>query len=254
MSYPLINLDGKNIVITGASRGIGRQCAITASKLGANLCLIARNKELLEETIKELEKGNHQFHAADVTDFGQINQLIDSSVKKFGKIDGFIHSAGIESTIPLKMMNLEIYLKLFSVNVISGFEFAKTISSRSVINPNGGSIVFIASVMGLVGQSAKVGYSASKGAIIAGVRSLALELAARKIRVNSVSPGMVQTDMANEIFSNVSEEEKQQVINSHPLGMGKPEDVAALCSFLLADASRWITGTNIVIDGGYTAK
>jgi len=248
------SLENKNILITGASSGIGRQCAITFSQLGANIILIARNKERLKETYNKLDKGNHLIISQDITEYDKLEQIIKYSVEKVGRISGFVHSAGIEMTLPLRSMQPSYYEKMFSVNVIAGFELAKIISKKKYINKERASFVFISSVMGILGQPGKIAYCSSKGALISGIRAMALELAKKNIRANCILPGVVETEMSNEMFQKLSEESKKSILEMHPLGLGKPEDIANACAFLLSDASRWITGTNLIVDGGYSAR
>jgi len=248
------SLKNKNILITGASSGIGRQCAITFSQLGANVILIARNEERLKETYNRLKKGNHLIISQDITEYDKLEQIIKYSVEKIGRISGFIHSAGIEMTLPLRSMQPSYYEKMFSVNVIAGFELAKIISKKKYLDKTGASFVFISSIMGIVGNPALIGYSASKGALISAIKSMALEFISRNIRVNCISPGHVETEMASNLFEKISEESKKSIIGMHPLGLGKPEDIANACAFLLSNAARWVTGTNLIIDGGYSAR
>ncbi len=249
----VFSLQNKNIVITGASSGIGRECAIQCSVQGANVVLIGRNVEQLEVTISMLTGKNHIFIEKDISNFDDNSKVIKEIVSKLGKIDGFIHSAGIEMTIPLKVLKPNNYLDVFSINVIGGFDLAKTISKKKFVN-DGASYIFISSVMSIVGQTGKIAYSASKGALVAGAKSMALELSSKNIRVNSVSPGLVKTNMSNELLDSLPEESRNNIEEMHPLGFGMPEDIANTCVFLLSDASKWITGTNLVIDGGYSAK
>lgn len=247
------SLKNKNILITGASSGIGRQCAITFSQLGANVILIARNKERLKETYNKLDKGNHLIISQDITEYNKLEEVVNTAVDKIGKISGFVHSAGIEMTLPLRSMQPSYYEKMFSVNVIAGFELAKIISKKKYLYKNGASFVFISSVMGILGQLGKIGYCSSKGSLISGVKAMALELASKKIRVNCILPGVVETEMSNEMFQKLSEESKKNIVDMHPLGLGKPEDIAYACVYLLSDSARWVTGTNLIIDGGYSA-
>lgn len=249
----MIHLKDKTVLITGASSGIGRQCAIDASKIGANVILVARNYDRLQETLSQMQAGNHLLVSQSITEYDKLEEMISSAVAKLGKISGFIHSAGIEETIPLRDMTIEKYNEIFSVNVFSGLELAKVIQKKKNINSDGSSFVFLSSVMGILGQSGKVAYCSSKSALISAVKAMALELANKKIRVNSVLPGVVMTEMTEKFFSKMAQEIKESVIKMHPLGLGEPTDVSNLCMFLLSDLSNWITGSCITVDGGYTA-
>lgn len=249
-----LNLNNKNIIITGASSGIGRQCAITFSQFGANVILVARNKEKLEQTFNKLNKGNHITFAQDLTEYDKLEEIINISIGKIGRISGFVHSAGIEMILPLKGMQSSYYEKMFAINVIAGFEIAKIISKKKYLGEKGASFVFISSVMGILGQPGRIGYCSSKGALISGVKAMSLELAKKNIRVNCILPGVVDTEMSNEMFQRLSEESKKEIIDMHPLGLGMPEDIANAGAFLLSDAAKWMTGSNLIIDGGYSAK
>lgn len=250
----MTRLDNKNIVITGASSGIGRQIAVEASRSGANVILIARNKERLEETMQLLDKGSHSVCPFDVKDFTAIDRLIGEIVLKAGCISGFVHSAGLELTVPLRNMKPETYEELFKVNVIAAFEFARIISKKKNMDPDGGSFVFIGSVMSNLGKEGKVGYCASKAALTSSVKAMALELSSKLIRCNVILPGIVKTDLVRKMFEALPETSVAEIINQHPLGLGTPEDVAALAVFLLSEKARWITGSEMVIDGGYSAQ
>lgn len=249
----MISLDGKTILITGASSGIGRQCAIDASKIGASIILVARNKDRLQETYNALAKGNHLMISQSITEYDKLEDMVSSAVSSAGKISGFIHSAGVEETIPLRDMTIKKYEEMFSVNVFSGLELAKVISKKKNLNSDGSSFIFLSSVMGVLGQSGKIAYCGSKSALISASKAMALELSSKKIRVNCVLPGVVMTEMTEKLFVKMSQEIKESVIKMHPLGLGEPSDVSNLCLFLLSDLSKWITGSCITIDGGYTA-
>lgn len=248
------SLEGKNIIISGASSGIGRSCAILCSEMGANVILLSRDQKRMEETRERMVKRNHLIYELDVTDSEKIEPVISNAVSILGRMDGFIHSAGVELTLPMRMTKPAHFEKLFKVNVVAGFELVRIITSKKYFNENTGSLVFIASVTGMVGELAKTAYCSSKGAVISGTRALAIELAPKKIRVNAVSPALVETKMTENIFNTASPESKIEMIKAHPLGIGMPEDVAFACIYLLSDASRWVTGTNLVVDGGYTSK
>jgi NAD(P)-dependent dehydrogenase (short-subunit alcohol dehydrogenase family) len=247
------DLKSRNILITGASSGIGRQCAISCSRMGARLVIIALEKDKLEETIDLLEGNNHLFYPQDITEYGKLEPIIKEAVDRIGPINGFIHSAGIEMNRPLKVLKAENYEKVFAVNTISGFEIIRILSKIKYMPSEGASYVLISSVMGALGDIGNVAYCSSKGALLSAGKAMALELAPKKIRVNCVLPGVVETEMSRLLFENISEESKNSILKMHPLGLGKPEDVANACIFLLSDASRWITGTNFYVDGGYSA-
>ncbi|SMP07280.1 SDR family NAD(P)-dependent oxidoreductase [Chryseobacterium profundimaris] len=248
------SLQNKVILITGASSGIGRSCSVECSKKGANLILVGRNYDELMKTISMLDpKSKAEVIAEDITQTENLEAVIAEKVLLSGKISGFIHCAGIEKTLPLKKHSSALYRDIFEVNVIAGFEIAKILSLKKYKDERS-SFVFISSVAGMVGEPGKAAYSASKGAVISGVRSLAMELCRSNIRVNSISPAMVNTPILEKMFENIGEEASLEIIRKHPLGIGNPEDVANACVFLLSDASKWVTGTNLVIDGGYSVQ
>jgi NAD(P)-dependent dehydrogenase (short-subunit alcohol dehydrogenase family) len=251
----LFSLVGKNLIITGASSGIGRQCALQCNKMGATIIIMGRREEKLKEVLSQLNGTRNLIYIQDITKFDELEPLVDDAFLKNGPIDGFIHSAGVELTMPLISMKHTHYEKLFATNVISGFELAKIVSKRKFINPGGASFVFISSIMGIVGDIGLTAYCSSKGALISGVKAMALELASKKIRVNCVSPAYIEdTELTKKMSAHIMAEKKQIKSAMHPLGYGKTEDVANSCIFLLSDASKWVTGTNLILDGGYTAR
>jgi NAD(P)-dependent dehydrogenase (short-subunit alcohol dehydrogenase family) len=249
----MITLKGKNIFITGASSGIGRACALKAAGLGANVALVARNRENLEQTLASLPGDTHGCFPCDVTESDRLEEVVRQAVNKLGTISGFIHSAGIEATIPLRNMNRGKFEEIFSVNVVAAFEIARLLSNKKYLDPGGSSFIFIGSVMGLLGEPGKVAYGSSKAALIGGTRSMALEVAPKNIRVNCIMPGLVETPMSAKLLQTIPENARQEIIKKHPLGLGQPDDIAHLCMFLLSDVSRWITGSALPIDGGYSA-
>ncbi len=248
------SLQNKVILITGASSGIGRSCSVECSKRGADLILVGRNRDELMKTVSLLNtESKVEVIAEDIAHNENLEILIADKALILGKISGFIHCAGIEKTLPLKKHNPALYRDIFAVNVIAGFEIAKILSLKKYKDETS-SFVFISSVAGMVGEPGKAAYSASKGAVISGARSLAMELARSNVRVNSISPAMVNTSILEKMFEDIGEEASSEIIRKHPLGIGEPKDVANACIFLLSDASKWVTGTNLVIDGGYSAQ
>ncbi len=247
------SLSGKKIVITGASSGIGRQCAITANHLGAFVILIGRSKERLEETASLLSNEKFQLLSADITAYDETANELEKLLSGT-KVDGIVHAAGISTTLPLRNITPEKLQPFFETNVFAAINITKLLTKAKFANPEGMSIIFMSSVMGVVGELGKTTYSLTKGALVAGSKSLALELANKKIRVNCVSPGVVESPMsANAVYAQ-NETAYDKIKSYHPIGLGTPEDIANACAFLLSNGSRWITGTNLIVDGGYTAR
>jgi NAD(P)-dependent dehydrogenase (short-subunit alcohol dehydrogenase family) len=249
----IYSLESRNILITGASSGIGRQCAISCSKMGARVILVGLEIDKLQETVSLMEGSDHIYFDQDITEYEKLESVIKESVDKLGPIHGFIHSAGIEMSRPLKILKAENFEKVLAVNAIAAFEIIRILSKIKNLPSEGASYVLISSVMGVLGDIGNVAYCSSKGALLSAGKAMALELAPKKIRVNCVLPGVVETEMSKQLFLTISEESKNSILKMHPLGLGKPEDIANACIFLLSGASRWITGTNFFVDGGYSA-
>ena len=249
----IFSLQGKTILITGASSGIGRACAIECSKAGAEILAFGRDEERLAETISSLE-GEGKAFSVDLTNTDEVDEVMKELENDGVKIDGVIHSAGISTTLPLRMITLEKIQPLFEVNVSSAIYLSKWVTRKKLVPENGSSIVFLSSVMGSVGEAGKTIYSITKGAVLAASRSMAVELASKKIRVNCISPGVVETPMTDSAVYSRNEDARKKIEDLHPLGLGKPEDVANAAIYLLSDASKWVTGTNLFVDGGYTAR
>ena len=248
-------LENKNILITGASSGIGRECAIHCYKEGAKVHLLGRNENSLNEIYSRLNDKNNSYHILDLRDFAKYQSIIEDIVDKYGKIDGFIHSAGYQITLPISAMDYKQYIDILEVNTISAFEFIKIITQKKYGNLKGMSIVLIASIMSIVADVALTAYCASKAALVGGAKALALELASKGIRVNCISPGTLSdTAMTENLKKQLSEEEFHKIENKYPLGLGITKDVSALCMFLLSDESEWITGQNLIVDGGLSIK
>lgn len=249
------SLIGKNIIVTGASSGIGRQCAISCSEMGARVVLLGRNNERLEETADRMKNPyNHLTYSIDLVEYYKVEEIIKDILPKTGKIHGLVNCAGISITLPAKYVTPEKMDELFHANVHAAMNLTRIVTKQSYISEDGASVIFISSVMGSVGENGKSLYSMTKGALIAGSKSLAIEMASRRIRINCISPGVVETPMSQNAVYSRNEESLNKIKALHPLGFGQPEDVANACIYLLSEASRWVTGSNIVVDGGYTAK
>ena len=176
----LFSLENSNVLVTGASSGIGRQCAISSSRMGARLILVGLEKEKLEETAGMLEGSGHIYYDQDITEYVKLEPLIKDSVEKVGQINGFIHSAGIEMSRPLKILKPENYEKVIGVNAIAAFEIIRIISKIKFLPPEGASYVLISSVMGVLGDVGNIAYCSSKGALLSAGKAMALELASKK--------------------------------------------------------------------------
>lgn len=250
----MLSLSGKTIVVTGATSGIGHGCAQKASELGATIIMVGRDEERVAKSLGALFGKNHRLCLVDLQNVPSLAPGIEAVLGSDLKIDGFIHSAGLELTLPLRTGRQDQFQEILAVNVLSGFEIARVLSQKKYLPEKGASYVFLSSVMGIVGQPGKTFYGASKGAVIAGVKSMAIELASKKIRVNCLLPGVVQTPMTEKMFNGLPVESVEEMKKMHPLGLGNVDDVTWPCMFLLSDLARWVTGVNWIVDGGYTAR
>lgn len=247
----MTKLIGKNILVTGASSGIGRAIAIMLSQNGASVIITGRNEERLNETYQSLEKDDDRGHLQIVADLDQDEQ-IEQLVANSYAVDGVVCCSGINDKAPIKHVTREKIDKMYGANVYGPMLLVKELVKKKKVN-NFASIVFISSISSIYATISNALYASSKGAINSLVKVLALELAPKKIRVNSILPGMVRTNMINAY--GLSEEEMAAVIKSYPLGrIGEPEDIANAVVFFLSDNSSWITGANLVIDGGVTLR
>lgn len=254
MAHPF-SLARKNIIVTGASSGIGRQTAVTCSQMGARVVLIARNTDRLNETLALMQSPEkHLVYSFDLADLVGIEAAIREAVEKIGKLHGLVNAAGISTTLPLKLISNDKLDEFFKTNVYSAIQMSRLFTKQANVSNEGGSVILFSSVMGIVGETGKTLYSLTKGALVSAAKSLALEFASKKIRFNAVSPGVVVTPMSQKAVYSQDEESLNRITAMHPLGLGMPEDIANACVYLISDASRWITGSNLVIDGGYTAR
>lgn len=234
-------LDGKTILITGASKGIGAAVAYSCAHAGANLVLSGRNTARLEATLDSLPSGGqHRVIPADITDMNALRALsVDC-----GLIDGVVHSAGIRGLAPMKMVSDTFLREVMETNYIAPMMLTRHLLSKQAIRP-GGSIVFMSSIAALTGTVGLGPYAGSKAALLGSMKPLALEVAKRKIRANALCAGIVQTPLTT-----IDADWFEAIRKTYPLDVGQPEDIAAACLFFLSDASRKITGIGFSLDGG----
>lgn len=246
--YNPYSLDGKTILVTGASSGIGRATAIECSKMGAKVVITARNEERLKETLDSLEGEGHQMVCFDLSETGKLDEF----VAQLPSLQGFVSNAGTNKMSPVNFIKESDLNEVFQVNTFSPIMLLRLLIKKKKLE-KGASIVFTSSLSGIgaVGTGNGV-YAASKGAVSMFIKVAALELAAKQIRVNAVCPGMVQTQMIQE---GAVSEELEKGLADYPLGRyGEPNDIAFAIIYLLSGASSWVTGTNMVIDGGLTIR
>lgn len=253
MSLKDFSLSGKTILVTGASSGIGNVAAIQASEHGARVVITGRNEERLNKTAERLLNQDLK-HKAIVADFSQISDVANfvDSIKNLGDVSGFdgvIHSAGISFLSPIKLLSYEFLRKHQFINFeVPVFLMKELINSKMIKEK--ASIVFLSSFGTFWGIKCGGAYAASKGALEAVARNMAAELVSRKIRVNCLAPGMIKTPMAMSNTNSLSPEQIAADQLRYPLGWGEPEDVSNAIMFFLSDASKWITGSTLNMDGG----
>lgn len=246
-------LKDKVVLITGASSGIGKQTAIFFSQQGAKVIVTGRNQERLANTVSQLQGDKHFSLCSNLDSADDVEQLIKTTVTQMGPIDGVVHCAGVQKTLPLKVLKENHFDDIFNANVKSAQFLAKSISRKGRFNPQGSSLIFLSSVAAICGEPAISTYAASKAALQGLSKSLALELARLKVRVNCIAPGVVKTEMAEGLFDKLTPEQYAAIDEKHPLGLGAPEDIAHAAAFLTSDMARWVTGTTLYVDGGYSA-
>ncbi|NCA80748.1 MAG: SDR family oxidoreductase [Sphingobacteriia bacterium] len=244
-----MDLTGKIVLITGASSGIGRETAIQCSKLGARLVVVARREKELREAIDLMDGKDHSYYTFDLANIEGIEDLVSKIVKENGPIDGFVHSAGIGSTRPIHIFTHDKVHDVMVVNFYSFLELVRIISKKNNFNP-GLSIVGISSMASITCKTGQTAYSASKAAMNAAIKCLALELSSKKIRINALLPSMIATSMWERCKSDYNRDESYYKTGGG-LGVGQPLDVAQMAAYLLSDAAIFITRDEIQITGGY---
>lgn len=246
--YNPYSLEGKTVLVTGASSGIGRATAIECSKLGAKVVITARHEERLKETLSALEGDGHQLILCEVTSDDDLTNLVET----VPVLDGLVCNAGINKLVPIRQLKAEDLNHIFEVNTFSSIILLQKLMKKKKLAEDA-SVVYTSSISGIgaaaVGESM---YIASKGALSAFVKAAALECSKKGIRVNAVCPGMVKTEMSDAYDLNEGDNED---LKNYPLGRyANPVDIAWAIIYLLSNASSWVTGTNLVIDGGLTTR
>lgn len=245
MSANPFALTGRRVLVTGASSGIGRQVAIGCAEMGATVVLTGRDVTRLEETRDRLGSGEHVVLPADLMQTDAVERIVSGT----GAVDGVVHAAGIARMVPFRMMRADHVDEVLHVNTKTPLLLTSALLAKRAIRP-GGSIVFVGAVASVTGPVATAAYSASKAALLGGARSLAVEVAKHRIRANVVAPGYVRTPMLDELQRSGANFDDFGT----PLGIGEPDDVAHAVIFLLADASRWISRSLFIVDGGLTTR
>lgn len=254
MIHNPLSIAGKNIVITGAASGIGRQCAIDFSYSGANLILLDINEEELAATKDLCNKDVCcNYYKCDLTDASLLKTVVDTMVIENGPVDGMLYAAGIEKTLPYNHLSKTDYGRIYSVNVVAAMSLLNLLTKKKYRGEHS-KYVLISSITSVVGRPGVAAYAASKGAIVSLVKTLALEMASKEMTINCISPGTILTPLMQKMLDSLTEEQQEERKNGFPLGLGKPSDISATAMFLLSDGARWITGQNIIVDGGFTSR
>jgi NAD(P)-dependent dehydrogenase (short-subunit alcohol dehydrogenase family) len=237
----LFRLEGLSILITGASSGIGRACALSCAEAGAKIILNGRNEQRLKEVLLQLNGDGHKIELFDLSDLNQVANLAAICPV----VDGIIHSAGIDGVAPMRQVQATMLEQVMNINYLAPIVLTQKLLLGKKIR-DGGSILFMSSIAAKTGKRGVGPYSGSKAALIGSMRPLALEVAKFGIRVNALCPGIVLTP----IFEGLEDWLIKEVAPSYPLGLGQPEDVANAALFFMSAASRKITGTDFSLDGG----
>lgn len=241
--------ENRSVLITGGSSGIGLATAQRLAGEGARTILVARDADKLRAAATTLPGTGHEWRAVDVTREIDIAEVIKALPEQLGPVHAAVCCAGAHLVRPLVVSKAVNFEELYRQNVISTVNTVHPL--LRIFPPEGGSVVLVSSVAGMRGAATASAYAAAKGALLALTCSLAMELAGKRVRVNAVVPGVVATPMTEKFLGSLPAEHKDAIVRAHPLGLGRPEDVAAAIAFLASDDARWITGAALVIDGGF---
>jgi len=244
-------LDGRRVFVTGASSGIGRAVAVALSRRGARLVLNGRDAARLEETRAALAGDGHAI-APGVLANADTSAAIVKDAARDGAFDGIFHAAGFFQVLPAKITRQSHLDAVFNASVFGAYGIARAASAKAVLT-NGGSIVLMSSIAGEHGSAGLTAYAGAKAAVLGLTRALAQELAPRLVRVNAIMASTIETEMHERTMENAQMDYVAMNLARHPLGFGKPAAIDDAATFLLSDASSWMTGATMAVDGGYSA-
>ena len=248
MSYNPFSLKDKTVLVTGASSGIGQATAIECAKMGAKVVITGRNIERLQETLDQLEGSGHLLIAADLNDETEIAKLVEQCPV----LNGLVNNAGRGKSKPVNFIGMEDLQDVYQTNLFGVALLTKMLLKKKKIAREG-SIVFTSSISAYMTAAGLAIYASSKAAVSAYMRTCAIELGPKGIRANAILPGMVETKLINS--GTYTDEDKKNDLSLYPLGRyGRPEDIARAMVFLLSDASSWMTGSELIVDGGRMLK